>query len=335
MRSHTLPELFYKTLVPLFEQQKMPFIAISTPDGSSNFYSVLCRKKDEAGNPFFNVIEVEFFCADCKATGDEKIMSRCRHRDYLKPEWKAADKADRVSNMYEGQESVQLRENQGVIADSEQNRYKSALLDRFFTLEPFKSKYSPRVIYLSCDPSGGGDSEMAFSAMADYKNTNNDSLVLIMLATCLNKGGSLEQNTIVKSVIGEIRRRPLYQNIPIVMMIEAAPASEGTNVAMHVQHVSRLKVMSEADSGRKYGVPKTNLNTAQQHIVFESLLVSNRLKVAEDLIIISKDAKPTIGGIEYHSEKKFMLAKSKLSSAHLDLWKLRNTSRKVSSRHID
>ena len=69
--------------------------------------------------------------------------------------------------------------------------------------------------------------------------------------------------------------------------------------------------MSEADSGRKYGVPKTNLNTAQQHIAFESLLVSNRLKVAEDLIIISKDAKPTIGGIKYHSEKKFMLAKLK------------------------
>ena len=103
-----------------------------------------------------------------------------------------------------------------------------------------------------------------------------------MLATCLNKGGSLEQNTIVKSVISEIRKRPVYQNVPIVMMIEAAPASEGTNVAMHVQHINRLKAMSEADSGRKYGVPKTNLNTVQQHIVLESHIVANRLRIADD-----------------------------------------------------
>ena len=154
---------------------------------------------------------------------------------------------------------------------------------------------------------------MAFTAMAEY--TNNEALILIMLATCLNKGGSLEQNTIVKSVISEIRKRPVYQNVPIVMMIEAAPASEGTNVAMHVQHINRLKAMSEADSGRKYGVPKTNLNTVQQHIVFESHIVANRLRIADDLIIINNDARPTINGIEYHSEKKFTLAKLKTQLA--------------------
>ena len=270
---------------------------------------MLCRKKDPQGKPFFNVIEVEFLCADCKATGDEKVMAKCRHRDYLKPEWKAADKADRVSSMYEGQESVQLRENQGVIADSERNRYKSALLDSFFSNDAYRSKYSPRVIYLSCDPSGGGDSEMAFAAFAEY--SDSETLVLMMMASCLNKGGTVEQNKIVKSVISEIRRKPLYQNVPIVMIIEAAPASEGTNVATHVQHISRIKVMNEADGGRKYGVPKTNLNTVQQHILFEAMMVSKRLRIAEDLIVINNDSRPMINGIEWQNEKKFMLEKLK------------------------
>lgn len=51
-------KVFYEVLVPLMEVKGTATICISTPLGSSNFYSELTRVKDEKGRPIFNVLQI-------------------------------------------------------------------------------------------------------------------------------------------------------------------------------------------------------------------------------------------------------------------------------------
>jgi hypothetical protein len=51
-------QVFYEVLVPLMEVKGTATICISTPLGSSNFYSELTRVVDERGRPIFNVMQI-------------------------------------------------------------------------------------------------------------------------------------------------------------------------------------------------------------------------------------------------------------------------------------
>ena len=51
-------KVFYEVLVPLMEVKGTATICISTPLGSSNFYSELTRVTDEKGRPIFNVLQI-------------------------------------------------------------------------------------------------------------------------------------------------------------------------------------------------------------------------------------------------------------------------------------
>lgn len=51
-------QVFYEVLVPLMEVRGTATICISTPLGSSNFYSELTRVVDEKGNPIFDVLQI-------------------------------------------------------------------------------------------------------------------------------------------------------------------------------------------------------------------------------------------------------------------------------------
>jgi hypothetical protein len=51
-------QVFYEVLVPLMEVKGTATICISTPLGSSNFYSELTRVCDEQGRPIFNVQQI-------------------------------------------------------------------------------------------------------------------------------------------------------------------------------------------------------------------------------------------------------------------------------------
>ena len=59
-------KMFNEVIVPLLELETTALICISTPQDSTNFYSLMFEMKDPAGNALFNQQKIEMVCEDCK-----------------------------------------------------------------------------------------------------------------------------------------------------------------------------------------------------------------------------------------------------------------------------
>ena len=119
-------KMFNEVIVPLLELETTALICISTPQDSTNFYSLMFEMKDPAGNPLFNQQKIEMVCEDCKRGPHPE---NCTHMKHLLPRWKSGAKQDMVKQIYG---------------------------DR--PLYNFINR--PKYVFIGCDPNGGGDSEM-------------------------------------------------------------------------------------------------------------------------------------------------------------------------------
>tara|TARA_B110000008_G_scaffold275677_1_gene313589 strand:- start:7238 stop:8314 length:1077 start_codon:yes stop_codon:yes gene_type:complete len=88
-------KMFHEVIVPLLELETTALICISTPQDSSNFYSMMFEMVDQAGEKLFNQIRVSMVCDDCKLSPHPE---KCTHMKHLLPKWKSGGKQVRHRN---------------------------------------------------------------------------------------------------------------------------------------------------------------------------------------------------------------------------------------------
>ena len=54
--------MFHEVILPLLEMETTSLICISTPQDSTNFYSVMFKMKDPSGETMFNTVEISMVC---------------------------------------------------------------------------------------------------------------------------------------------------------------------------------------------------------------------------------------------------------------------------------
>jgi len=79
--------------VPLLEIETTALICISTPQDSTNFYSMMFEMKDAGGELLFNQIQLQMVCEDCKLGPNP---SQCTHMKHLLPKWKSGAKQGKI-----------------------------------------------------------------------------------------------------------------------------------------------------------------------------------------------------------------------------------------------
>ena len=79
--------------MPLLEIETTALICISTPQDSTNFYSMMFEMKDAAGELLFNQIQLRMVCEDCKASANP---ADCTHMKHLLPKWKSGAKQGKI-----------------------------------------------------------------------------------------------------------------------------------------------------------------------------------------------------------------------------------------------
>ena len=90
-------KMFHEVIVPLLELETTALICISTPQDSSNFYSMMFEMVDAAGEKLFNQIQISMVCEDCKLSAHPE---KCTHMKHLLPKWKSGGKQDMVRQIY-------------------------------------------------------------------------------------------------------------------------------------------------------------------------------------------------------------------------------------------
>jgi len=161
-------KMFHEVIVPLLELETTALICISTPQDSNNFYSMMFEMVDAAGDKLFNQIQISMVCEDCKLSAHPE---KCTHMKHLLPKWKSGGKQDMVRQIYGDNTEDMLRESMGVTTNDSNSLFQDDWLDLFTKRAPYTSPATPRVIFVACDPNGGGSSQMAIVSL--YQDSNN------------------------------------------------------------------------------------------------------------------------------------------------------------------
>lgn len=75
------PSIFYEVVVPLLENRGTALICISTLLDSQNFFTQLCKARNEDGSTVFDVISIERICSNCKRLPLLEQKISCTHKE--------------------------------------------------------------------------------------------------------------------------------------------------------------------------------------------------------------------------------------------------------------
>ena len=148
-------------------------LALSSPEGSDNYYSQLMNMKDELGRPFFRNVDCFMICEPCRKLEREKQIL-CNHVKQT-AHWLSARKAQRLKSLYKHDPSTAIREFGGISIDGFQPCFRKEDIKLLYDAPPIIQKYSPDYVYVAVDPNGGGPSQMAIVSL--YFDTDGRTIV--------------------------------------------------------------------------------------------------------------------------------------------------------------
>lgn len=140
---------------------KTSLLALSSPEGSDNYYSKFINTVDEdTGLSFFKIVDCFMICEACRKLEDREERIKC---DHVKQAafWLSKRKAQRLLQLYKADPARAEREFGGMISDGFTPCFRQELLDRMFNAAPVGCKSTPKYIFVAVDPNGGGPSQMA------------------------------------------------------------------------------------------------------------------------------------------------------------------------------
>lgn len=149
-------------------------LALSSPEGSDNYYSQLINLRDDnTGLPFFKVVDCFLICEACrKLERDEQV--KCNHVKQ-KAHWLSKRKGERLKMLYKNDPATAIREMSGIIEDDFSPCFPKDDVKRMFERPPISTRYIPKQIYTAVDPNGGGPSQLAI--VSGYYDADNNFVV--------------------------------------------------------------------------------------------------------------------------------------------------------------
>ena len=156
--AHIHPDLFYKVIAPILQMKNTALFALSSPEGSQNYFSKLINLKID-GKPLFRICDCQMICEECRKLEREKQIL-CNHVKQTPP-WLSKKRTGRLMLLYLSDPATAIKEYGGIIEDEFVPCFDRVLLQRMFNNPHISTKSSPQYIYITIDPSGGGTSQLA------------------------------------------------------------------------------------------------------------------------------------------------------------------------------
>jgi len=133
--------------------------ALSSPEGSQNYFSKLLTLKLPDGEPFFQVCDCQLICSDCrKLEREQQIL--CNHVKQT-AHWLSSKKSARINLLYAADPTTAIKEMFGLIEDDFIPCFPKDLIHQCFNAPDYVTKVTPKYVFTTVDPSGGGISQLA------------------------------------------------------------------------------------------------------------------------------------------------------------------------------
>ncbi len=266
-------KMFHEVIVPLLELETTALICISTPQDSSNFYSMMFEMVDQGGEKLFNQIQISMVCEDCKLTAHPE---KCTHMKHLLPKWKSGGKQDMVRQIYGDNTEDMLRESMGVTTNDSAAIFQDDWLKVFVDRSPYTPRNIPSFVFCACDPNGGGNSQMAIVSL--YQDQNN-------FAVCGAESHAVKGHGEVRTLL-EAHVRTLRTKFPtsfIIFVPESNLGHEASHMAHMLREVPRCRsLMEKGEPGVLTTHRRKELyaNTAIERFASESIWYASKFVCA-------------------------------------------------------
>ena len=230
---------------------------------------MMFEMRDLGGELLFNQIQLRMVCEDCKASANPQD---CTHMKHLLPKWKSGAKQDMVRLIYGENSADMLRESMGVTTNDTSSIFQENWLNTFASRPEYCPSGAPVVIYVACDPNGGGSSQMAIVSL--YQDRNN-------FAICGMESHAVKGHGQVRTLL-ETHVRGIRVSFPTSFII-FIPESNLGHEASHMSHM--LKDIPRCRSLMEKGEPgvitthkrkELYANTAVERFAAESVFYADK-----------------------------------------------------------
>lgn len=146
-------------------------LCLSSPADDANYYSTLMGLKRENGEPFFIVVDCFQICGPCQKL-DRAKQILCSHVKSTTP-WLSSRKIRDLKALYKSSPEDAIREFGGIVMSDHLPALCKEEVVRAFAQERITTLAPPKYIFTSCDPTGGGPSQLAmcsgyYTALGDF-----------------------------------------------------------------------------------------------------------------------------------------------------------------------
>ncbi len=267
--AHVSFEFLKKVMFPLLALNDTAFVGLSSPEGSTNHFSTMINLKDPlTGKSFFKVVDNVLICNQCLKL-DKALAIMCNHVQSVTP-WLNVKKTHRLKLLYKADPATAAAELCGLITDDINVCFAAVDIARFFSRTPFETRTTPPYIYITCDPSGGGLSQLAICS-GYYDNAGNWIIICLDAEVVRADHGKIKY--VLRRHIAEINRNPIFRSSVKIFIPESNLANEASHMASMVRKLPNVGVFWEKDY--KVGVHKSNTVTDNYRATFDTLLRSD------------------------------------------------------------
>ena len=233
--------VFYEVIVPLLEVDSTALICISTPVDDLNFYSTMFEMKDAKGDELFNTIKVGLICERCQKTDNPE---KCTHNFDIIPEWKSKAKFDMVKALYGDNVELLKRESMGSITQDSLSVFKQSYVDRLFSKVGYQPNHKPDFVFVTMDPTGGGDGSDCSLVSSYYENAQN---ILVSMDTHVCKTHQ-DLDKMLKTNIRQLRNKSFLRDSWIIFIAENNLGLEASHAAAMIQNFRKVYCLREKNN---------------------------------------------------------------------------------------
>jgi hypothetical protein len=141
-------------------------LALSSPEGESNYFSELLRLTNDDGSLFFQVVDCFQICERCQKLERSKAI-QCTHIKN-NAHWLSSSSIRKLKALYKNNPEDAMREFGGMVVSDYAPAFAKEEVARWFSRPRWVQDYCPPYIFITADPNGGGPSH--FSIVSGFYN---------------------------------------------------------------------------------------------------------------------------------------------------------------------
>lgn len=230
-------KFFLAVVAPILRMDRTAMLAISTPQGSENYYDQYSKLVVD-GEPFFNTFVIHSACEKCREKG---IPEQCEHMRHMLPAWIAKDKEDKIRELYEAANMGDLhkQENIGESLKAGQEAFPKRNVNLLFNtqhtplLTELELQQKPGVLFVSIDPNAGGKgSDTAIcSAFMD-----RGTFVICGLESIATGSMELWEDCLpkIEGHLWALKKQPVFRYSRVILFIEGDLGPQAQYIKKHL-----------------------------------------------------------------------------------------------------